>query len=171
MQSHHNHLTIINHQFYNRYQLSPVITLISLYIHLIYSHHIILTSYHIIRYLIHHPVIHYPLPSLHTLSFTYHIHPLFSCPTTQLSYFLFIFSPFISSPYSLTFSSTLISPLLTHSPSFLLLSIVSIHIPFHITYIHSFSNLSVRITPIPDNFHTTLNPYTFHILSHNNNTQ
>lgn len=84
---------------YNRHQLSPVITLISLYIHLIYSHHITLTSCHIIHYLIHHPVIHYPLPSLHTLSFTYHIHPpFFSCPTTQLSYLLFIFSLFISSP-------------------------------------------------------------------------
>ena len=86
---------------YNRHQLSPVIlspiiTLISSYIHLIYSHHIILTSYHIIRYLIHHPVIHYPLPSLHTLSFTYHIP--YSYPTTQLSYLLFIFSLFISSP-------------------------------------------------------------------------
>lgn len=124
-------------------QLSSVITLISLYIHLIYSHHITLTSYHIIRYVIHYPVIHYPLPSLHTLSFTYHIPP--SYPTTQLSYLLFAISPFVSSPYSLTFSSPLISPLLTHSPSFPLLSFVSIHIPFHITYIHSFSNLSVRI--------------------------
>lgn len=87
------YLTIV---FYNRHQLSSVITLISLYIHLIYSPHITLFSYHIIRYVIHHPVIHYPLPSLHTLSFTYHIIPyvLPPCPTTQLSYLLFTISHF-----------------------------------------------------------------------------
>ena len=171
-------------------QSSPVITshfIISYHTNLIiypphlfiYSHHIILASYHIIL------ISHYSLPyspSCYSLSTSFLTYPFLyiSYPPirilppsyhTYYSYSHFSFHLL----YSLTFSSPLISPLLTHSPSFPLLSFVSIHIPFHITYIHSFSNLSVRInllsTPIPDHFHTTLTPYTFHIFSHNNNTQ
>lgn len=109
---------------------------------IIYSPHIILTSYHIIL------ILHYSLPyslSHYSLSASFLTYPFLyisyypSCPTTQLSYLLFIFSPFISSPLL---------------PYFL--------IPSHFPIPHSFpiiSSLIIRIYPYPFPYH--LYPFIF----------
>lgn len=146
--SYHTNLTIYSPHLFTSYH---------------YSLHITLFSYYIIRYVIHYPVIHYihyplpSLPSLHTLSFTYHIPPFFSCPTTQLSYLLFIFSLFISSPFSYPYIP-LYHFLVTSSPITITITFaINVHYRYNLSHISpTYLNLNILyITHMRDN----ISPY------------
>lgn len=104
LQLSYNHQSSILQSSYNRHQLSPTITLISSYIHLIYSHHIIFTSYHII--LISHYSLYYSLSryslSTSSLKYFFPLHVMSPLMSYHPAIILAIhnITLFVSSPYS-----------------------------------------------------------------------